>query len=170
MSATNEVIKEYESADEAYAEETGGDGGGQFVRFTSGVPARLRIIGLPVKFKKTWEDGRVQRRFAWPVIEYTIGPDGKVAGRHVKILDGGGSIYAGLKSFANDPDWGNPEGYDIKIIKEGEGMQTRYSVVPGQKRPLNDADKKVIADTKLDVAAVLMGSGRAVEDDVFVDE
>lgn len=169
MSARNEVQKTYDSPDEAYSEETGDGGSGQFIRFTPGETTLMRIVGLPVKFKKTWEDGRVQTRFAWPVIEYILGPDNKVKERHVKILDGGGSIYGAIKNLANDEEWGDPTTYDIKIKREGEGMQTRYNVVPGKKRPLLDADKAAIEEAQLDVRAVLMSSGRSA-DDPFADE
>jgi len=40
-----------------------------------------------------------------------------------------------LKLFA-DPDWEDPKDYDIKIRKNGSGVNTKYSVVPVGKSEL----------------------------------
>lgn len=40
------------------------------------------------------------------------------------------SIKNKVKALAEDPDWGAPYNYDLKIIKRGEGMDTEYDVNP----------------------------------------
>lgn len=40
------------------------------------------------------------------------------------------SIQNKIQSLSNDKDWGEPYFYDIKIIKEGQGIDTEYDVNP----------------------------------------
>lgn len=48
------------------------------------------------------------------------------------------TIRKSLESLCNDKDWGAPYGYDIKIMKTGEGMDTEYSVNPVPHKPIDD--------------------------------
>ncbi len=43
--------------------------------------------------------------------------------------------------FINDKDWGDPRFYDIKIIRTGDGLETKYSVSPKPKKELPEAAK-----------------------------
>lgn len=40
------------------------------------------------------------------------------------------TIRKSLESLCRDKDWGAPFGYDIKIVKKGEGVDTEYAVNP----------------------------------------
>lgn len=40
------------------------------------------------------------------------------------------SIKHKIQTLVDDPDWGSPYNYDIKIIRRGEGMETEYDVNP----------------------------------------
>ena len=40
------------------------------------------------------------------------------------------TIMGGIQALVQDADWGNPDGYDIKITREGEGLETKYTVSP----------------------------------------
>lgn len=67
------------------------------------------------------------------------------------------SIQAGIKSLVDDSDWGNPNKYDLNITKEGEGMETRYSVMP---RPAKAIDKEIAAaykESNINVEALFDG-------------
>ena len=44
--------------------------------------------------------------------------------------------------------WGKPYGYDIKINRTGEGLETEYTVSPKPKTELSDEQKK--AQTEMD--------------------
>lgn len=47
------------------------------------------------------------------------------------------SIIKAIKSYAANPDWGNPFTYDITIVKSGDGLKTKYAVQPSpNKKPL----------------------------------
>lgn len=51
-----------------------------------------------------------------------------------------------LTSFQNDPDFGSLLGYDLKIMKSGEGMQTRYDIFPMQPKPLSSEVKEALKE------------------------
>lgn len=44
------------------------------------------------------------------------------------------SIIKAIKALAQNADWGSPFGYDINISKTGEGLKTKYSVLPSNKK------------------------------------
>ena len=82
-----------------------------------------------------------QKRFQVLVIDRNDG--------EVKILEGGNAIFNQIKTYAMDPDYGDPRNYDIKITKNGSGRDTRYTVVPSPKQfPLSDAEQKKVSETK----------------------
>jgi hypothetical protein len=45
-------------------------------------------------------------------------------------------IRKGIELLIENPDWGQPFYYDIKIIKEGEEMKTKYHVSPVPHKPV----------------------------------
>ena len=55
-----------------------------------------------------------------------------------------------LKLFA-DPDWEDPKDYDIKIRKNGSGVNTKYSVVPVGKAELPKDVRDQIKASKYDL-------------------
>lgn len=48
------------------------------------------------------------------------------------------TIQQSISSLAADPEWGNPYGYDIKITRTGESLDTSYSVNPSPHKPLTE--------------------------------
>lgn len=51
-------------------------------------------------------------------------------GVKVKVLEGGSTIFNAIKALAHEEDFGDPTKYDIKIKKEGQGRETKYTVLP----------------------------------------
>lgn len=52
-------------------------------------------------------------------------------------------------------DWGDPKNYDLKITRDGDGMETKYSVLP---RPAKDVDPEIMTaylDANIDLEALL---------------
>jgi hypothetical protein len=45
------------------------------------------------------------------------------------------SIQHAIKNYADDADWGNPQEYDLKINKSGDGMGTEYAVIACPAKP-----------------------------------
>lgn len=62
------------------------------------------------------------KRYFLPVWDYKT--------KSVKILEGGIQIFNGLKNYHRDPEYGNLTMYDVKICREGTGLETKYSIVP----------------------------------------
>lgn len=82
-----------------------------------------------------------QKRFQVLVIDRAEGD--------VKVLEGGNAIFNQIKTYAMDPDYGDPKNYDIKITKTGSGRDTRYSVVASPKQiPLTAEEQNKVNETK----------------------
>ncbi len=47
------------------------------------------------------------------------------------------TIRKSIEALCRDTDWGDPFGYDIKIVKEGKGKDTDYSVNPVPHKPMD---------------------------------
>jgi hypothetical protein len=66
----------------------------------------------------------------------------------VKILEFGANIKDGIDTLAKDADWGNPNGYDIKITKSGTGRDTKYGTAPGKQSPLTEEETAQVNSMK----------------------
>lgn len=142
--------------------EPGTGGNVDFLRLQNGAN-QLRIVGKPSLIEIHWEkaiDGSSkkvictgascpickaghapQARYQVKVIDRT---DGKI-----KVLEGGPTIFNAIKAYAMDPDYGDPTKYDVKIKKDGQGRETRYTVVPAPKPiPLKPDEIKAIEESK----------------------
>ena len=64
------------------------------------------------------------------------------------------NIRKGLESLCNDEDWGAPFGYDIKIIKEGEDLKTKYTVNPLPHKPVAPHIKEAFDDRPCNLNAI----------------
>lgn len=47
------------------------------------------------------------------------------------------TIRRSLEALCKDADWGAPYGYDIKITKSGEGVDTEYTINPVPHKPID---------------------------------
>ena len=67
-------------------------------------------------------------------------------------------IQRELRNLAKDEDWGSPvDKYDIVITRQGEKLNTEYSVQP---KPAKATDKKIteeLAKTSIDLEALFKG-------------
>ena len=74
-----------------------------------------------------------------------------------KVFECGASIYSQLKTLAQDPDWGDPRGYDIKITRTGTGLDTKYAVMPGKNSdPISDEEGNAVLE--LDIEKMVKGA------------
>lgn len=64
------------------------------------------------------------------------------------------SIINGLMQLAGDEDWGDFTKYDLKIRKEGSGIDTRYSVTPLPHKPLKDEIVAMMKDKPVNLDAL----------------
>tara|TARA_Y100000356_G_scaffold64908_1_gene53177 strand:- start:261 stop:782 length:522 start_codon:yes stop_codon:yes gene_type:complete len=67
------------------------------------------------------------------------------------------SIQESISALAKDPDWGSPNDYNIAISRDGEGLETKYSV---RSKPKKALDKDVIKrhkETNINLEALYAG-------------
>ena len=60
------------------------------------------------------------------------------------------TIQTGIKALVDEEDWGNPRDYDISINREGEGLDTKYTVTPKPKAVLGSDIKILWKECKSD--------------------
>lgn len=72
---------------------------------------------------KLGEDGKVNVSHFWAVVVYNY------ASETIQLLE---ITQKGIQKYilglVNDPDWGKPQGYDIVVNREGDGLATKYTV------------------------------------------
>lgn len=60
-----------------------------------------------------------------------------------------------IEDLSRDEDWGAPYFYDIKITREGEGLDTEYSVTPAKPTPLSPHIKEAFDKQPIWLEALL---------------
>lgn len=126
----------------------GGTGEGTpFIKLQPGSNA-VRVVGKPFQVDIHWEKGLdgqnkkvicpgagcpVCKAGHVPMARYQVLVIDRVDGK-VKILEGGPRIFAAIKDYAMDSDYGDPSKYDLKIKKEGSGRETKYTVMASPKK------------------------------------
>ena len=63
-------------------------------------------------------------------------------------------IQQDLAGFANDPDWGHPKNYNINLKKEGQKINTTYTVMPKPAKKLTDEIIQAWQAEKVNLEAV----------------
>lgn len=62
-----------------------------------------------------------------------------------KVLEVGTTLIRQFSEYANDPDYGDPSEYDLKVNKDGSGRETRYTVsVARSKIPMSNYERELI--------------------------
>lgn len=62
-----------------------------------------------------------------------------------------------LAELSRDGDWGHPKAYDLKIIKSGKGLDTKYTVTPVVPKPVSQEVKDAFAATPITLEALFTG-------------
>jgi len=74
------------------------------------------------------------------------------------------SIRSSILALFQNDDWGDPKGYDLTITREGEKMETKYTVMPSPKSELSQEIKEKFESTKIDLNKLYV-NGDPFEDD-----
>jgi len=70
------------------------------------------------------------------------------------------TIQEALRVYTLDPDWGNPMFYDLKISREGSGLDTKWRLVTGSsKSEPTEEMTNIIKKAKIDVSQVFAKKG-----------
>lgn len=109
---------------------------------------RVRVVAKPVVVDIHWEkgvDGSTKKVVCpgpgcpickaghTPQLRYQVLVIDRADGE-VKVLEGGPRIFGAIRDYAMDPDYGDPTKYDLKIKKEGQGRETKYTVMAAPKQ------------------------------------
>lgn len=79
------------------------------------------------------------------------------------------SIRKALEELEGSEDWGDLRTYDITVKREGEGMETVYSVIPSPTKPLDEAIKNEFVKTTINLDALYSG-GNPFDNNELSDE
>ena len=127
-------------------------GNSDYMKFEQG-ENKFRILSQPIVGWEDWEDKKPIRfpmnmkpekpinpnqsiKFFWAMIVWNRKEE------KIQILEiTQRSVQSPIELLAKDSEWGNPFGYDIKVTKTGEKMDTEYSVNPS---PQKKVEKEVI--------------------------
>lgn len=145
--------------------------GGFYMKLREG-ENRFRFLDKPIIGNEYWVDKKPVRKrmgekvtigeigdsdlkhfWAMPVFNYTE--------KRVQVLElTQKSILKTITSLAKDKDWGSPLGYDIVIIRNGEGLDTEYGVQPKPAKPIDEDVKKAwleLLSTNFDIEQLFDG-------------
>lgn len=116
-------------------------GSGNYMKLLQG-ENRIRILGKPILGWEGWKD-KQPHRFRLEDRPIPTGFDNEMvkhfwafvcwdyADESIKVCEiTQVSIQKAIESLARDKDWGPPFGYDIKITRRGEKLETEYTVNP----------------------------------------
>jgi hypothetical protein len=114
-------------------------GGDLYLKLKDGDSVKLRIASEPVIFTNDF-DGKITERFAWVVYNRND--------KKAQVYAAGKSVYGQLADLVEE--WGEPTEYDITIKRSGEGLETKYGVVPSPTSlDLTGDEKKAVDEVDL---------------------
>ena len=62
-----------------------------------------------------------------------------------------------LLTLAKDEDWGDPRKYDLKIVRNGEGLETSYAMTPSPHKKRSDEINTAVKAMKINLEALFTG-------------
>jgi hypothetical protein len=149
-------------------------GGKDYLTLKNGESARIRVFGQPIEFTESFQGGPPSVKFG----TLCIYRNKAEKTNELKAYKFGWTIQKAIGALYRDADWGDPAEYDIEVTRTGEGMDTKYTVVPKPKQPLTADEKALIASCTLDMDKLFLkrasgatsDSSHNGEYDPFVDE
>ena len=114
-----------------------GSGGGKYMKLQQGSNL-FRILG-------SFEDGtNIQGMLGWAEDE---------EGNRKPFR----KLRQDLLTLAKDEDWGDPRKYDLKIVRNGEGLETSYAMTPSPHKKLAAEIIEAFKNTTVDMSALYRG-------------
>ena len=140
---------------------------GKYSRLQEG-ENRFRILSEPLTGWLLWEDKKPTRfpidkkplcvdkdnpvKHIWDLIVWSYDQEA------IQILElHQATVKKRLLELANDEDWGDPTGYDIKISKTGAGKETKYSVTAVPHKKVAPEILDALNKTPINLAALFDG-------------
>lgn len=152
----------------------------RYMKFQEGMN-KFRVLGNPIlgmEYWKTLDDGKrtpIRKRMDEKIIiaDLEINPKSgqlempqhfwampvwNYQDKAIQILEiKQKGILKAIKSYTDNPKWGNPAGYDILVTKEGSGMETKYFVDHDPKEDMEDNILKEYEDMGINMEALFKG-------------
>ena len=141
--------------------------GVNYVKFAQG-KTTFRIIGSAIVGHLGWRDGKPTRskdklppegfeekpKHFWAFLAWSSEAN-KV--QICEVTQRG--IQDALREFIKDPDWGDLGQYDVCVQRDGEGLETSYTVIPKPKAQLPAEAIEIIKESipKINLAALYDG-------------
>jgi hypothetical protein len=66
-------------------------------------------------------------------------------------------IQRAISSLVDDEDWGDPKNYDINIVREGEGLDSEYTVQPVPPKKLHPEIARLYSESNINLEALFDG-------------
>lgn len=126
---------------------------GLYAKFEAEKQYIVRIAGPTIIFTNEF-NGQLSEKYAWKIWNDTD----KVA----QIMQMGVNVYRTIRTLAKDPEYGDPRGYNLKITRHGEKLETKYEIVASPKQiPLSEFAPEAQAELDKidDLEAVKKGKG-----------
>jgi len=82
------------------------------------------------------------------------------------------TIQTGIKALVDEEDWGNPREYDLTVTREGEGLDTKYTVTP---KPVKELDKEIVSlwkesEKEYDLNRLYDGGNPFISEGIDIDD
>lgn len=148
---------------------------GNYLKFKKGT-TRFRIMSDSITGYLDWKDNKPVRtkekqsaidperkpKHFWAFVVWDCDE------KRLKILEvTQKGIQDAILALYKDQDRGDPKGYDIKVTKEGEGMDTKYAVAPWKLELASDEATKAYKDASIYLEALYDGEDPFTADTPF---
>lgn len=151
-------------------------GASKYMKFKQG-SNKFRILGSPVLGYEGWKDKkpvriRMGESFGPDQIDkleeakhFWAMPVWNYDDEKIQILEiTQKTLQRTLRALSKDPEWGNPLDYDVVVVREGEGMDTEYQLIPSPPKPVLESITEAYNALFINVEALFDGG------DPFVPE
>lgn len=143
---------------------------GQFMKLKQG-KNRLRILSKPLLGYEWWSEdskGRKPHRVETfqeavnegvePIKHFWAFTVWNYDEKKLQVLEvTQKTIMQAIQSLTTDEDWGDPVKYDLVITREGESLETSYTIQPKPHTELPDGVSDALKESKIDLRALLKG-------------
>lgn len=125
-------------------------------------PVRFSMYNKPIDLRQ-FDKQQVKHFWAMPVWDYKS--------EKVKILQiTQVGIQSAIENLSKDADWGEPTGYDIKVTKRGEKLETEYEVSPKPHKEVPTKAQDEFLKAKINLKALFHGDDPFNNDKVYPAE
>lgn len=138
-----------------------------YMKFEDG-ENRFRILSSPVIGWVDWKDSTPYRfrmnekpekpltdkpiKHFWVVVVWNY------ANSRIEILEiTQVGIQEAIQSYAKNPKWGHPSGYDIVVTRKGSGINTEYTTIVEPKEPISEKIELAYNDAHINLEAYFTG-------------